>query len=106
MADKIGVQVSLNLDLKKDKTTIKSTDFNIFTGGRLASGAYKDRNGVPNKMGTKAVTQVLVHGLIANIHFAHQREYKDSAQHLREIIAELEKGFIALTDVSQAEFGE
>lgn len=55
---------------------------------------YNDRRGLPTKAGSHALTNAFVQGLVGNIHHAHQKGFKDSAEHLRYIIAELERGFI------------
>ncbi len=55
------------------------------------------------KDGCIAVTQCFVQGLIANIHMAHEFGYIDSAAHLRQIIADLEKGFIAIAKIEVIE---
>jgi len=43
--------------------------------------------------GIKAVTNTLIQALLCNLHDAHQRGLYDSAEHYREILSELEKGF-------------
>lgn len=50
------------------------------------------------------VSEVLVQGLIGNIHLAHEKGFRDSAEHLRWIISELERGFIEVTNVQQSNF--
>lgn len=55
---------------------------------------YMMDNGILKEDGSRVVTNVLVQGLIANIHLAHTEGWKDSAEHLRFIIAELERGFV------------
>lgn len=48
--------------------------------------------------GFKALSQLFIQGLIANIHTAHQAKVWDSAEHLRFIIGNLEKGFATPMD--------
>lgn len=52
----------------------------------------------------KTLSNVLVQGLIGNIHLAHEKGFRDSAEHLRWIISELERGFIEVTNVQQSNF--
>ena len=63
-------------------------------------------NELPNKNGSQILTQIFVDGLLANIHMAHQRGYRDSADHLRYIIAELERGFASPAIVQEGKFLE
>jgi hypothetical protein len=58
---------------------------------------------MPNKEGCKAITETLIQGIIANIHFAHQKNYRDSAEHLRDIIKKLEEGFIDIVEIENDE---
>jgi hypothetical protein len=65
----------------------------------------KDDGGLTNE-GCKAATIAFIEGLVANIHAAHQEGHWDSAEHLRFIISNLEKGFIRVTQVRPAILGE
>lgn len=56
--------------------------------------SYYITNGMPNNAGVRVLTDMMIRGLIGNIHFAHTREYWNSAEQLRYIINELEDGFI------------
>lgn len=70
-----------------------ATDFRLQPGKNLIQDQYNDKAGLPTKSGSHALTQTFVQGLIGNIHYAHQKGYRDSADHLRYIIGELERGF-------------
>jgi len=39
-----------------------------------------------------------------NIHMAHEKGFRDSAEHLRWIISELERGFVTVANVEQSNF--
>lgn len=65
---------------------------------------FIDKNDLPTKEGCKALTQTFIQGLVANIHNSHQKNYWDSAEHLRYIIKELERGFIQLAKVDKSIF--
>ena len=54
--------------------------------------------------GTHVVTQVLIQGLVANIHAAHQTGFVNDAKHLRYIIKELERGFATSATVEKGEY--
>lgn len=81
-----------------------STDFNISVSPNLNKRAYIGPDELPTQEGSKVLTTVLVQGLIGNIHHSHQNGYRDSAQHLRDIIEQLEQGFIAVGYISKSEF--
>jgi hypothetical protein len=99
-------KVVLTLEYKKGWTTSShiATDFNLYVTGQLDKKEYLDAEGLPTKSGAKALSNVLVQGLIGNIHMAHEKGFQDSAEHLRWIISELEKGFIAVANTSQSNF--
>jgi hypothetical protein len=86
------------LDIEHDLTTQKSkhNGINILLepSENLDRSQYVNSDGYLTKIGNEVLTQVLVQALIGNIHLAHQHNKIDSAKHLREIISELEKGFI------------
>lgn len=81
-----------------------STDIILHCSDNLDKRKYLDKKELPTKEGIKPMTNAFVQGLLANLHMAHQKGYWDSAEHLRYIIAELEKGFVAPADVSEADF--
>lgn len=81
-----------------------STEFNLEVNNPILSSFYLE-DGLPNAAGSKILTNVLVQGLIGNIHMAHGEGFMDSAEHLRFIISELERGFASLTEVKKSTFG-
>lgn len=98
-------RVVMTLEHKKGMTTSKhaGTDFNLYVLGDLDRNAYL-KDDLPTKEGSKVLSTVLVQGLVGNIHMAHQEGFRDSAEHLRWIIAELEKGFSAVAEVRDSHF--
>ncbi len=66
----------------------------------------RSKSGPPTQGGVKILTQALVQGLAANIHGAHQEGWWDSAEHLRYIIAELERSFALPVTVKTAAFDD
>ena len=99
-------KVVLTLEHKKGMATSKhiATDFNLDVIGELDKKQYLDKYDLPTKAGSKVLSNVLVQGLVGNIHLAHEKGFRDSAEHLRWIIAELERGFITVTNVEQSNF--
>lgn len=81
----------------EEKSRLLGVQMNLDTSNNLDVSQYLDHEGLPNKDGSKVMTQCLVHALIGNIHQSHQKGFRDSAEHLREIIETLEKGFADAT---------
>lgn len=96
----------LTLEHKKESNKSKhiSTDINLYLSDGLNKDIYLDKEDLPTKEGSHVLTNVLTQGLIANIHYCHELGFRDSAEHLRFIISELERGFIQVTNVSISEF--
>lgn len=78
-----------------------ATDFRLEVSKHLDREQYNDKRGLPTKMGSHALTNAFVQGLIGNIHMAHQKGYKNDAEHLRYIIDLLEKGFVAIAETGE-----
>lgn len=81
-----------------------ATDFNLYVSKELDINKYLDKESLPNKDGSNAISNVLIQGLVANIHMAHEKGFRDSADHLRWIISELERGFVQATNVEKSNF--
>lgn len=84
-----------------NKSSLKTTDIFLNIPKELDEDMYFDKEGLPNNNGTKALSQCFIQGLIANIHHGHQKGIWDSAEHLRYIISELERGFVEIVDLSK-----
>jgi hypothetical protein len=99
-------RVALNLDHNKNSQSTKhsSIQFNLGIDKKLERSKYIDENNLPNKDGSFVLSNILVHGLIGNIHMAHDKGYRDSAEHLRWIIGELEKGVATVAEVKVGTF--
>lgn len=99
-------KVVLMLEQKPGMTMAKhvATEFNLYPSKELNQDLYKDNEGLPTKEGSKALANVLIQGLVGNIHIAHEKGFRDSAEHLRWIIAELEKGFVTVANVYKSDF--
>lgn len=97
------VVLGANLNTKTKEAFHEFTQFNLLVEGPVPESAYLDETGLVNKEGSKALSTTLVQGLVANIHMAHEKGFRDSAEHLRWIIAELERGFVAIVDIKEIE---
>ena len=99
-------KVVLRLEHKPGMATSKhvATGFNLYVSKELDINKYLDKESLPNKDGSNAISNILIQGLVANIHMAHQKGFRDSADHLRWIISELERGFVQVTNVEKSNF--
>lgn len=106
MEYQLEAKVILTLEHKKGSSKSKhlSTDFNLEVSDNMDRNAYFDEDELPNKGGSQLLTNVLVQGLLGNIHQCHEKGYRDSAEHLRYIISELERGFVEVANVEQSNF--
>jgi len=80
------------------------TKFNLDVSSNLDKSQYLTSDELPTADGSKVLSNVFVQGLIGNIHHAHQKGYRDSAEHLRYIISELERGFVQLAETGESTF--
>lgn len=96
----------LTLEYKKgdEVSSHVSTDFNLDVSEGVDKSAYLGADGLPTQEGSKVLTKVFIQGLVGNIHAAHQMKHWDSAEHLRYIISELERGFIQIANAKVSTF--
>jgi hypothetical protein len=92
----------IRMDLVFDTESLKSkyTGCNLYLNCDARNEQlWKGENGLPNTAGVKANTEALITGLANSIHYAHENGLWDSAEHLRYIIARLEKMFAEPTKI-------
>lgn len=85
-------------------STLEGVQFSLEMSGELERRAYLDNEDQSTKLGVHAITSCFVHGLAANIHYAHQSGMRDSAEHLRYVIAELERAFVQNVEIEKGTF--
>lgn len=78
---------------------LKGTDVTMGMSPNMDIKRYFDKDEYPNKDGCEAITRTLVAALSGNIHMAHRCGYRDSAEHLRSIISQLEDMFVLNPDL-------
>lgn len=91
--------VEANIDGKTSRHI--STDFTLEVSKNQDRNMFLDFKGRPKKEGVKPLTQAFIQGLVGNIHFAHERGFWDSAEHLRYVIDELTRGFATVTKITE-----
>lgn len=97
------VKVTADYEPGSPQSKHVATDFRIEVSKNLKQEEYLDRRQMPTKAGSHALTNAFVQGLIGNIHHAHQKGFRDSADHLRYIIRLLEEGFVAVAETGEGE---
>lgn len=102
---KAVIELFLNHTPRSSTSNHDGLNVNLIIEKPLEKRSYIKDDGLPNKNGTKNLTVIMAQGLVANIHYAHQKGYWDSAEHLRYIINELEQGFIQIPELSPGTFG-
>lgn len=98
--------------MKGTITVVVQVDYNLAEGDRAAllnesrvsiqapGLEVHDADLSPTSSGLRLATIALTTGLANNIHFGHQRNLWDSADHLRYIIRELEDQFVKVAEVA------
>jgi len=92
-------QIELSYEKGAPKSKHVATNIRLEVSENLDKKQYLDPEGRPTAEGCRALTHALIQGLVANIHNAHQKGWRDSAEHLRHVIQELERGFVQVADV-------
>jgi len=100
------VRLTMDHEEGQERSTHVATEFLLEPQEPLNRSVYLDEDELPNEQGSIVLSNVLVQGLVGNIHLAHNNGWRDSAEHLRWIISELEKGFVAIANVEKTILGE
>lgn len=88
------------------KPTLERTDIRLDIDAKLDPKQYYKPDGNLTDLGAKSLSNAFVQGLLGNIHAAHQNGDWDSAEHLRWIMAELERGFVRVVETKVGNYGE
>lgn len=104
----LEAKVVLTVEHKQGSPRAKhvATSFNLIVPSNLDRSMYIDNQGTVTSIGSQALTNILTQGLIANLHLGHEKNWRDSAEHLRFIISELERGFVEVPYLERNEFPE
>jgi methylase of polypeptide subunit release factors len=92
IAYEVAVLFQIDVPEGKTKGRVEAVDL-LISAPPFIEKQLKLPEGSFTKQGHHAATDALVHGLIANIHSAHQAGDWKSHEHLQHIMKMLEKGF-------------
>lgn len=67
---------------------------------KLDRSFYFGKDELPNQMGAKAMTSVLISGIVSNIKFAHERGYLNEVDHVKYVIEKISEGFATIGEIS------
>lgn len=106
MEFRIEGHVAITMEHKPGETKSKlvATDFYLSVSDNLDKKQYLDKEKLPTANGSHSLTAAFIQGLVGNIHLAHDKGFRDSAEHLRYIIAELERGFVQVATLTKGNF--
>lgn len=104
MKCKIEAIAALTLEPKEGGSTLTRIEFALELSDNMIRSEYMDDGGKPTKLGVHAITSCFIQGLLGSIHYAHQNGMRDSAEHLRYIISELERGFVRPVEIEHGKF--
>lgn len=94
-------KVTMSHEKGTPKSKHVSTDFRLEISKNLDRKVYLDEDELPTKNAIKPLDQCFIQGLVGTIHKAHEEGWWDSADHLRYIICEIERGFAEVSNVSK-----
>lgn len=89
----------IELAKKEAGSQLISSSIRLSPSKNLDKKMYINDNGLPTKDGLDVISNAFIQGLVCCIHTQHQNGQRDSAEHLRYIISELERGFVANINV-------
>lgn len=106
MENSLEARVVLKIEHEPGQEKAKhiATSFNLEVSSNLTRTMYINNEGAMTSIGSMAMTNILVQGLIGNLHLSHEKNWRDSAEHLRYIISELERGFVQVTHLELSHF--
>lgn len=97
------VVLTLNYEEGEEKSHHVSTKFNLEVDKNIEESAFLE-DGFLTAGGAKAVSNILVQGLIANISMAEHENYRDKEEHFEWIVKELRRGIDTPGEVREDTF--
>lgn len=101
-----SVKVTLEHTDGKAMSEFIRSDIYLDFIGPIDRKKYFNPDELPNGDGCKCLTIAFVSAIANNIHYAHEKGYRDSAEHLRYVIAKLEDQFIQVPKIDTGNFND
>jgi hypothetical protein len=102
----VMVSVKYLMESNHDNNTINVMEQKCLfdCSSNIDKTAFIGPNRLPNALGAKLMTDMLIDALVSNIHYCHQDNFRDSAEHLRYIISKLEEGFVEIRTFKRGDY--
>ena len=97
---KIRLTSEMELDITGHHPMLIGVTSAIDFSDNIDKSQYINADGVPNKLGHKAMIQSFVQGLVATIKSGHQNGHWDEVTELKKVIEELGASFATPTELS------
>ena len=91
-AFKTTVVLNLEQRIKDTAPSHTSTSVNLRPSSNLEESMYIDENSLPTEDGSRVLSTVLAHGIVANILQSEQRFLWEREEHLDYILEEIRNG--------------
>lgn len=96
---RIEIQITLGLVRQGDDMIHDGLNYVVTSDTNSLPFQIANQDGMMNEAGADLITTTLVESLCAHIHACNQYGLRNDAEHLRNVISELERGFV----IAQAE---
>lgn len=77
-----------------NRSAVQVVKFTLLPGPEVDKSAYLGANDQPTEDGVRILAALFTHGVLANLHYAHQNGLWDSAEHVRKVLKMIETGFV------------
>lgn len=95
-------KITLEHETGMTSSVLKQTDIRFEISNNLDRKVYFDSHGLPTKEAIKPITNALVMGLIANVRTGAANGWMTDYEHMKYIIDQLQRAFVAQTNEPEA----
>lgn len=94
-------KITLEHESGSPTSLLKAADLRLEVSGNLDRMQYVDGRGLPRKDALKPISNTLLHGLMANIRYGHEKGWWKDHEHMQYVINELQRIFVAHSKVGE-----
>lgn len=87
-------KITLEHESGSPSSLLKHSDLRLEVSGNLDRSHYIDGRGLPRKEAMKPISNALIHGILTNIKFGHEKGWWKDHEHIQYVINELQRGFV------------